>query len=177
MPLLLIGTPIHWIIIFFYFLWLIATVINQFNYPWVQKTLSFDVFHLLPRWTFFAPNPGTSDYHVLYRQMDKDKNISKFIEIPLHGKRKISSFIWNPHKRVKKTLLDLAMTMNRQISFPEINENNIKLSFSYIAFLNFLSSVPKNSDTESIQFIILMSNGFKDKGEPNLIICSEFHNV
>ena len=157
--------------------WFILTIINQFNYKWVQKVKKFDVFHLLPRWTFFAPNPGTSDYHFVFRLMDVNNNVSSFTEIPLYGNRNFLSAFWNSNKRVKKALADLVMDLNRQCVSKEINEENIKISFSYIALLNFLSNVPKSTNTKSIQFAILKSQGFIDDEIPSLIICSEFHNV
>jgi hypothetical protein len=170
-------TFIRIVVIVFFFVWVIATIVNQFDYPWVRKIQSFDICRILPRWTFFAPNPGTSDFHILYRQKDVEDNITDFTEIPLHGKRYLSSIIWNPEKRVKKVLLDLAITINSQIAAKLLNENNIKLSFGYIALLNFLSTVPLNKSTRYIQFVILESAGFIETVEPQLVICSEFHKI
>ena len=171
------ATWLHVLIPCLYVFWLIATLINQFHYPWVRKLLFFDIFRLLPIWTFFAPNPGTSDYHVLYRQKDSNNNVSEFIELPIHGSRSLFSFFWNPDKRVKKVLLDLAIDMNRLCASEETNEQNIKVSFDYIAFLNFLSSIPMSPETKSVQFLILATSGFIEISKPRLILCSEFHDV
>lgn len=164
------------VVLVFFALWLVATLLKQLDFPWARKVVAFDVFHILPRWTFFAPNPGTSDYHLVYRKMDAQNNVSEFLEFPFHERNRLC-FLWNPDKRVKKALMDLAIMMNQLCASDEYNENNIGLSFSYVAILNFLSSVPLGSNTRSLQFALLVSDGFIDLKEPRLVICSEFHSV
>lgn len=165
------------VFIIFFCIWFLLTIINQLNYRWVQKVKNYDVFHLLPRWTFFAPNPGVSDYHFVYRYKNGSNDVSAFTEMPLYDSRTISSAIWNSNKRVKKALSDLVMDLNRQCSSLELTEHNVKISFSYIALLNFLSNIPKDSDVTSMQFAILKSEGFIDETKPEIVISSEFHNV
>ena len=161
----------------FFLIWLLLTIVNQFDTKFSQEIRKYDIFHLLPRWTFFAPNPGTSDYHFLYRFKSTDNQISAFIEIPLHGNRNILSAVWNSNKRLKKALLDLVMDINRLCAQEQINESNIKISFSYIALLNFITSIEKPYKTNYVQFVILKSDGFIEKRDPQLILCSEFHHV
>lgn len=44
-----------------------ATIANQFH-SWCPDWLkAADVFGLIPVWTFFAPNPGMTDYYLLYQ--------------------------------------------------------------------------------------------------------------
>jgi hypothetical protein len=164
-------------IIVFFSLWLVATVINQPNYKWAKRLTGFDVLHILPRWTFFAPNPGTSDYHFVYRQMDEEGAISAFKEISLLNERSLIACFWNPDKRVKKALLDLSISMNQLIVTKEVNENNLRLTFPYVAFLNFLSKFSFDDKTNSVQFLILVSCGYMDYSDPKLIVCSDFHYV
>ncbi|CAN5195014.1 hypothetical protein BH09BAC6_BH09BAC6_08750 [soil metagenome] len=167
----------HIIIASFFITWFFATIINQFNYDWVSKIRERDILHLLPRWTFFAPNPGTSDYHILFRQMDNDNNVSEFYEFPIHGRKHFFSFLWNPKKRVKKTILDLSVDFSRLLNLEKINEDNIKLSFTYLVFLNFFSSIKKDPDTKYIQFAVVVTKGYIQYEAPYLLICSEFHHV
>ncbi|TKC06224.1 hypothetical protein [Pedobacter frigoris] len=163
-------------VIAFYGIWFLGTICHQFDYKWVAGIRKFDYFRILPRWTFFAPNPGTTDYHLLYRHMDKNDQVSDFKEIPLHD-RHASSFIWNASKRSKKVLFDLVQEMNRICNREDVNEAAVKLSFSYICILNFLTKIPKAQDTKSIQFAIVASSGFIEYGEPTLTFCSDFHHV
>lgn len=156
--------------------WIIATVLFQLNYTWLDKLKEFDVLRLLPRWTFFAPNPCTTDFHVVYRLKSLDGTVSEFLEIPLH-RREWYAFFWNARKRLRKSVIDLAITMNQLCASTEYTENNIRLTFSYLAILNFLKRVPRDSDTAAIQFALLSTNGFIDAEAPKLIICSEFHRV
>ena len=44
-------------------LWLFTTILYQFDKCAVVIS-KFDVFHIIPRWTFFAPNPGQHDMHL-----------------------------------------------------------------------------------------------------------------
>lgn len=168
---------VHIAIISFFSVWLVATVINQFNYNWVRVLREIDIFHILPRWTFFAPNPGTSDYHILFRQMDDDNNISEFHEVPVYGKKKFFTFLWNPQKRAKKSLIDLSVDMKRLVSINRLNPENIKLSFNYIAFLNFYNNEVLNPNTKYIQFAVMVTTGYIEYEDPYLLICSEFHHV
>ena len=165
------------LIIIFFSCWFILTFINQFRFSFTKKLKSTDIFHLLPVWTFFAPNPGTSDYHFVYRVMNENNRVSEFIEIPLHENRNLISAFWNAQKRVKKALADLVMSLKQICETKAADDDNIKLSFSYIALLNFLSNIPKPPDTKFIQFAILESGGFIDSENPRLIMCSEFHHV
>ena len=48
--------------------WFISTLIAQFwTVPWVARLKSYDLAEVVPGWSFFAPNPGTSDSELLYR--------------------------------------------------------------------------------------------------------------
>jgi len=92
-------------------LWLVCSVILQFNPPWFSLTERYDLFMLLPRWTFFAPRPGMSDYHLLYRDHMEDGSLDPWIEIPITEERKPFSFIWNPEKKSKKILSDVVAAL------------------------------------------------------------------
>lgn len=161
----------------FFALWLILTIFNQFSFKWVNQMKKKDVFHLLPSWTFFAPNPGTSDYHIVYRTMDVNENISAFIEIPLHNNRQLMHACWNSSKRVKKALTDLVMSLKKLCAVQDLKKEKLQVSFSYIALLNFLTHLEKSSSVKFIQFAILESKGYNDTNPPQLLICSDFHHV
>jgi hypothetical protein len=171
------GILINAVAILFFALWLLLTILNQFNFKWARQIKKQDVFHLLPSWTFFAPNPGTSDYHIVYRTMDDNKNISAFIEIPLQSDRQLTHACWNSSKRIKKALTDLVMSLKKLCAAEELKKEKLQVSFSYIALLNFLTHLEKSASVKFIQFAILESKGYNDPNPPQLLICSDFHHV
>lgn len=168
---------INVVAIVFFALWLLLTIFNQFNFKWVSQIKKQDIFHLLPSWTFFAPNPGTSDYHIVYRTMDDNKNVSAFIEIPLLNDRRLTHAFWNSSKRVKKVLTDLVMILKKSCAAEDMKKEKLQVSFSYIALLNFLTHLERSTSVKFIQFAILESKGYNDPGPPQLLICSAFHHV
>jgi len=168
---------IHVSVVGVFLVWLVLTTLNQFESQSAMKLRRHDIFYLLPRWTFFAPNPGTSDYHLVYRYMKGDGTVSEFREVTFPERQPLLSALWNPHKRLRKAFLDLSMDLTRLCGRPDINEDNIKITFSYLAVLNFLKGVPLTRDVRSVQFAIMKSKGFIDSELPKLVICSDFHDI
>lgn len=160
----------------FFSIWLVATVLSQFESRLRQRVAQLDIFHLLPRWTFFAPNPGTWDHHLLFRTMNREGGVSEFSEISLHS-RPLTAFAWNPGKRVKKGLLDLASQLDQLCGSGSLDDRNIRLSFHYVALLNMVLTQFEHTDnTQSVQFALMKTRGFAED-DAQLILCSDFHEV
>lgn len=68
--------------------WLAASILNQFRFSWFQRFRQYDSFSLLPIWSFFAPNPGQSDYHLVFRDRQHDGSHSEWSEIEITEPRK-----------------------------------------------------------------------------------------
>jgi hypothetical protein len=164
------------VVIAIFALWLVGTLVHQLDYPWAKGITGHDLFRLLPRWTFFAPNPGTSDYHLVFRERNGAGDVSPFLELPMHARGRWA-FAINPDKRVKKALMDFSIMLNQHCASDDYDENNIRLTFSYLGILNLLSRIPLDPATNSIQFGVLVSDGFTEVAEPRLLLCSEFHDV
>lgn len=163
----------------FYIGWLLITCVSQplfFTTNWISR---YDVLRLIPIWTFFAPNPGVSDFNLLSRFKLQDGTITTFDEIPLRGPKKISTALFNPHRRLQKALHDHARSVVMQIETELTDENrdNIKLTFSYISLLSYCAELPAPADAHFIQFIILESFGYQPLTDTRLIINSEFHKL
>lgn len=156
--------------------WLLASAICQFN---ILRLESFfrrmDYFSLLPRWSFFAPNPGVTDYHLLYRDKDQENECGRWRELPIASKRTLLGAIWNPKKRSKKALSDAVQTIVR--SSNTLKPSEFKTSICYIALVNFIASLPRKTDGRATQFMIMESYGhYPDKG-PKMLFRSEFHKL
>jgi hypothetical protein len=160
-----------------FLLWGTLTVINQFEYSWVQNIRKLDFFYLVPRWTFFAPNPGTFDYHIVYRFRDLNNSITNFKEIDLQREKRFSTGLWNPQRRIGKAVLDVGMELENLGIKSHANPENIQLSLSYLILLNFVKQHSDNTNFHYVQFVILKSYGYFDKNKPILILCSAFHRI
>ena len=56
-------------------LWLVITLLAQ--HPRFQSVINrFNGLHVIPRWTFFAPNPGVRDYHLVIRERYRDGRLT-----------------------------------------------------------------------------------------------------
>jgi len=85
--------------------WFAASVVHQFSYAWWHRLARIDILNLLPRWTFFAPNPGRTDFHIICRDIRGDLpgewyNLFAFPR-PNHLR-----WLWNPHRFVAKAVSD-----------------------------------------------------------------------
>jgi hypothetical protein len=162
-------------VILFYFIFLVLTIINQLNFKISNLFREIDFIHILPKWTFFAPNPGTFDFHLLFREMDHEGNISNFKEINLLERSTLISLVWNSNKRLKKALFDLVLDLGSINNYE--NKDNYKITFSYLAILNFLSCQRLKSNTIRIQFAIIRSDGYISTNKPTLVFNSDFHDL
>lgn len=169
--------PHNYFLIIFFSFWLIVTIVNQFDSAVSQKFKKADVFNMIPKWTFFAPNPATNDLHLMFRELDNDGSVSDFKEYIVLKRKHIISTFFNPTKRAKKTLQDLVRGLSKSCISGSINERNIKVTFNYIALLNFLTQAEKKPTTKAIQFMIIRTKGFISSSEPDAILISDFHDV
>jgi hypothetical protein len=163
----------------FYIGWLILTCANQpvfKSHKWINRN---DLLRLVPVWTFFAPNPGVSDFNLLSRAKMEDGTITRFQEIPLRSKKEISKGLFNPERRLQKALNDHARSILMQIDnqITDQNKENIKLTFSYISVLNYCAKLPLAPRAYAVQFVILESFGYQELMEPRLILNSDFHRI
>jgi hypothetical protein len=166
----------------FYATWILLTCAYQFTTSKVYyRLIGIDILQLLPLWTFFAPNPGVCDYHLLMRTRRKDGSFSSFEQINLKPAKKLVTSIWNPHKRAQKSLSDYVQEIIGMINNGDVKEDNkhqLKLNLSYISILNYCSSLKKSDhELECVQFMILESYGYKETQNPRLILNSEFHQL
>lgn len=164
----------------FYLTWLLVTCINQTSYKWNRVILGYDLFRLIPVWTFFAPNPGVSDYNLLYRFRLADGTITEFTQVPLKAPHKIGTAVFNPNRRLQKALHDHAQTITIEVAsgiLTEENKENIKLTFNYISILNYCARLRTVPGTHALQFMILETFGYRELREPRLILNSGFHKI
>ena len=150
----------------------IATVV--YNAGFGQHLLRGLVgFGLLPRWTFFAPVPATSNLYLLYR--DIYPNGAGTPWRVLHGMergRSLFTFAWNPDKRLRKALHDLITSFASQLvgTRPEM----AKLSRPYLLILHHVSSLPRLPGPVATQFLIMEGRANE---RAHVIFSSEPHRL
>lgn len=162
-----------------FLIWLIATVICQFEEWKITSAIrTFDPLNLIPLWTFFAPNPGKQDYHLLYRDKEPGGTIGDWVEVDMHEERYLFSFIWNPDKRDKKVLSDIVQDLIVTIRSDngERNKKYLIVTLPYLAVLKVVCTKERTSvKTAYRQFMLAGSHGFKSTEAPEFILLSMFH--
>jgi hypothetical protein len=139
-------------------------------------TLSTSLFgNFLPRWNFFAPTPGTYDYHLLYRNRWGDALVGSWCEIEVLPARPIfglSSF-WNPRRHEVKALVDVAGEISASAEELRRNPTSALGTVPYIALLSKVSSSPRLHEATHTQFLLLA----RATGESHVIMASAFHGL
>ncbi len=134
-----------------------------------------DIFSLIPNWSFFAPRPGTSDYHLLFRDIGADGECGKWRELSLSDARTLWGAIWNAQKRSRKVLSDVVRGLVRLAQ--DKSRKDFCLTLPYLAILNYVSSLPRNDRSVRTQFMILMSHGFLSEQDPQFVFMSNVHRL
>ena len=176
-------------IVTIYIIWFAASIFWQFQYKskTADQIKSYDILGMVPNWTFFAPNPGTSDYHLIYREQLEDKSITAWTEIPLTSRRLTLDWLWNPQKRKNKLLMDcvsslaqVAMNMQQLKPQPE-NYNQLCLTIPYLLILNLVCNNKQilitSENTLYRQFAIIKTDGYFRKTQPQILIQSIYHPI
>jgi hypothetical protein len=153
-------------------LWLVCSVILQFSPSWFSCIERHDLFMLLPRWTFFAPRPGISDYHLLYRDQLEDGSLSNWVEIPITDERKLFSFLWNPEKKSKKILSDVVATLLQLDTREGIA---LMLSLPYLILLNTVVHHGEQRAKIKRQFVLVEKSRHEENPTIQVALISAFH--
>ncbi|WP_367351792.1 hypothetical protein [Achromobacter animicus] len=156
-------------------IWLILTVPCQFRSISVLLN-KFDPFRLLPVWTFFAPNPGIFDYHVVARGLREDGTFSAWVAIEVGQDRHSVNLIWNPQKRPKKVILDAVQSLLIIATRMPRTPGQEIISIPYLLILHLAQLVrDERLDGCSRQFAIVQTSGH-EKRTLEVIYLSQVHN-
>lgn len=174
-------------------LWLGATVINS-THRGAGLFAKWDVGHLIPQWNFFAPNPGTEDYYILYRDEGFGGGVGAWQELSdSASERHWTDAIWNPESLENKTRFDLVQVLLQQYEtslqpgvdrspsgagigdLTPVDSELIKLSMPYVALLSHVAEQPRSEMSNATQFLIMRKLGTDGQIEP--VFLSAFHEV
>ena len=137
-------------------IWLTLTVAIQFDSRFISILSRYDVLGILPRWTFFAPNPGHTDIRVLVR-FGSVSGVTPWSELWLSShiddRRTAIRGLFNPYRRLDKLLFDF-----RNAVIGITNPAQIRLSSEYISILAVAESVVPKFGVDTVQFLLAESN-------------------
>lgn len=153
--------------------WFLISILNQFRLEWFKSIKYRDIFALIPSWSFFAPNPGRTDYHLMTRFETKKETITPWQDLSINHKTTISG-IWNPRKRMQKTLTDC--TSEIKYLKVDYNTDSIELTNAYLTILSIALTF-RHPDATKIQFSIIETYGHFNPTQPNPILISNWHNI
>jgi hypothetical protein len=164
--------PLELVILALYIVWFLLSVANQFQRASRSRLAPFLSVLLVPRWTFFAPNPGHSDYFLEYRDHTEDLFSTPWQRVSVLEERTLLGAIWNPNRRQSKLLFDV--TQSLQVSALAMEDpEGICVSIPYLLVMNYLDSLPVEPPCTIRQFRVVESYGFFPYKEEHLILRSK----
>jgi hypothetical protein len=113
--------------------WFLLTIAFQKNNGLSRLTTRFDRFTLIPKWSFFTPDPGASNYHFVYRSRDEGTGFSPWAELNL-SPRGILYSLWNPKKRYREGMIELFQLL--ALSSIDYSAERLQFTSPYIILLN-----------------------------------------
>jgi hypothetical protein len=159
---------------------LALTVLNQFGQSRWNVLRGRDTMNLIPVWTFFAPRPGQTDYHLLFRTRTADRACGEWIEIPLAEDRKPWSWLWNPEKRAKKVLSDIVASALESGMHRCTDDTKYLLTMPYLLMLRVVCSCATESGHgRDVQFVLAETAAHLTRSEQGagLLLVSRWHRL
>ncbi len=155
--------------------YLVVTALAQRpKFAWVRWLKARDPFALIPMWTFFAPNPGTTDTRLLWRERLFDGSISPWHEVdpPIGG---VLRAVWNPRKRIRKAITDACSILARRAA-AEPKNKLLLISIPFLMILRYICSFPASRLAVARQFVLCQTSGADEEGTvPKLVLVSNWH--
>ena len=162
------------ILITLFGVWLILSALNQFYHgKWIAPLKRRDKLGLIPIWTFFAPNPGRSDHHLLYRDETED-GVGCWKEIDLRRGSIVRAF-WHPARRVNKAVNDAIHSLMRPRPELKDSRRGRMIEVPYITLLSYVSRQPRGFNALRRRFLIARTEGVESHDRPKIIFISEAH--
>jgi hypothetical protein len=160
--------------------WLLVSAAAQLAvvFPRLNELGRFDLFRLVPRYHFFAPTPGVVDYHLLVRVRTQAGQLGTWREMAPRPRR-WWNFLWNPDRRARKALHDLATAL--QSESKTCSARALQASVPYLALLNHAMAAVQSSEEPDrgshVQFLVAVSPGVLSDEQAKPLFVSSLHPV
>ena len=156
--------------------WLVMSMLCQLPWKALARIQAWDRFGIVGRWNFFAPLPGTSDYHLLVREHYDEGVTGTWTELVLTGPpRGLLSALWTPDKRNPKALFDLTSTLALQAANLPDPKNTIPFSVAYLMLLNMIASAARSPLVRARQFLVMKTEGSEQPAQ--VVFLSNAHEA
>jgi hypothetical protein len=179
-----IGAAVHWLIASILGAWFAVTVANQFDSVRTKSIIqAHDPLGLVPIWTFFAPRPGMSDYHLVYRQVSPSQPMTDWTEIPIVTIRHWSHIFWNPNRRRAKVVSDCMHALGAEVQDARQNsvesptlQRRLLVSIPYLTLLSIVMAYDAKCVPEGAyrQFAIVERRDLQ-AAKITVVLCSTLH--
>ena len=137
--------------------------------------MGYDVLGLIPRWSFFAPNPGRHDIHLVFRDWIRDEP-TEWHELDLGSLNSWTRWIWHPERYAFKAVADAAGGLAMASSAArETEARSVMLSTPYLRLLSWAMSQPVPPASTARQFAVIAAQGFGQTQTLELRFLSEKH--
>ncbi|WP_438388868.1 hypothetical protein [Actinopolyspora saharensis] len=154
---------------------LLGTVASQHPNPSFDRIKNKDVLSsLFPNWRFFAPEPAQHDYHIIYRTLDEENEVSQWNLVDVVTGRKFRQIAWFPDRRTEKAVFDIATEL---ITNLEKGLEVIRTYPSYCLLQEFVRKRIDRSSPENVkgfQFGLIKHTGYDESTEPEAIFVSPY---
>jgi len=155
--------------------WLVLSIINQIHRgKYISRIKRHDQLALIPTWTFFAPRPGTTDFHVMYRDCTATGGFSRWREIAMPRPGRMRA-VFNPSKRLGKGVTDMCNTLLR-LSRQNLG-GRLCLQIPYLTLLQYACAVPRTEASHSRQFAIVRTTGHGTPRDTTMLFVSALHRL
>jgi hypothetical protein len=151
---------------------LVFTGATQFRNPRLERwARSRDVFCLLPIWTFFAPNPGTTDTRLLWREALGSGHVGPWRELspPRWSPWRA---LWNPDRRTQKAIADAGGLLAQHRG----DSDSVQLTIPYLMLLRYVAAQCGSPHAIARQFVVVQTTGEPpDFAEVETVAISHWH--
>lgn len=161
----------------FFAAWFLTTVLCQFPGYGIGKFLKGrDYCAVIPIWTFFAPNPATQDFVLLFRDQHISGTISAWKMFEYRLPSPAIRWLWNPGKRRSKVIHDMA-TVWLLIAEREPACKTFMLSVPYLCLLHQVCAAPRGHSAIATQMAIGSVHRNQRDAPAEIFATSEFHKL
>ncbi|EFC86707.1 hypothetical protein [Parafrankia sp. EUN1f] len=156
--------------------WFAASVLNQFALGWWKRIVRYDLLGLVPRWTFFAPDPAREDVHIVYRDRSGTTR-GPWRALTTAPPNPWVRWIWNPGRFERKASIDLVNGLRSSRQQLKEHPNALILSTPYVGLAGWVARQSRDSSAAYREFAVLTSMGFPPDQELSVEFASQAHRL
>lgn len=152
--------------------WFVLTLLTQHPQRSFDRLRKLDPVGLtIPNWRFFAPEPATQDFHLMYRTRDADGTVSPWAEASDIVRRRLVHAVWFPGRRREKAFFDVGIDL---IALNSLEVEQMQQASSYRLVANYIRHVLDRREragtlspgSDAFQFMVVLYSGYDESGDP-----------